>query len=313
MNERGVRCALMFGRSDYEAAWVSVRRLVIGVLVVAIAAAGTAIAATRGDGSHASRRSLAQVHDQAASKALALWSAFPATARPRPVVVLPGFGIVSLPGSSSEDDAIYQARLTFSAPPAADVAAARKRGLVPAAQAIHVLRKLRHAPHPTGTLRVQVHLGQASFFTDRGRRRLSAWRFSFEHLAQPASVLAVTPYNSPATRKLDPDPGALASSDSSQAVISGHGRTLRIFFIGGPAGHGPCDDSYSGRVFESPHAVTYIITEPPRSGPPRVVICPAYGVTRSVVVHLRQPLAGRVLVASVDGGVIPVARRLTFR
>jgi|ERR1035441_2901967 hypothetical protein len=38
-------------------------------------------------------------------------------------------------------------------------------------------------------------------------------------------------------------------------------RTMRIFFVGGPAGNKPCDDNYSGRVRESRHAVAFTITE----------------------------------------------------
>jgi hypothetical protein len=105
--------------------------------------------------------------------------------------------------------------------------------------------------------------------TDRGNRELPAWRFSFGRFRERASVLAVVPYKTPPLRRLDPDRVG-NSEDGEQAVISAGGRTLKIFFIGGHAGHRPCDDGYSAIAAESKRAVVFTIYEHPAPTPPNL-------------------------------------------
>jgi hypothetical protein len=252
-----------------------------------------------------------QLGEKAAREALALWNRFPVNVHPRPIVIPFGPGIVYPPRDQHEDLAIYGARWNFTAPRATDVVTARRRHWITVTAAVKALRSgLKHAPKLTNLLTVRARLGQASFVTDRGRVRLPAWQFYFGHFRDPASVLAVTPFNSPPPRRLDPN-GIGNSEDGEQAVISADDRTLRIFFVGGPAGNRPCDDSYSARVRTSRHAVAFTITEFAAPTPPHL-ICTAIGYTRSVVVRLTRPLGARVLVNSTDGGAIPAARKPTF-
>jgi hypothetical protein len=171
---------------------------------------------------------------------------------------------------------------------------------------------MKRSPAKQGLLIVRIRLGQASFVTDRGRLRLPAWLFYFGRFAEPASVLAVTPYNAPPVRRIDPQ-GVTNSLDGEQAVVSADGKTLRIFFTGGPAGNTPCDDRYTATVRQSAHAVAFTIRVFPVVDQSKNVACLDVGYTRNVIVRLPRPLGPRVLLDSTDGGAIPVASHPTFR
>jgi hypothetical protein len=247
-----------------------------------------------------------------AREAIAVWDRFPTSARPRPIVIPFGPGIVNAPRDQHEDLAIYQARWELAAPRGTDMAAARRHHWISPAAAITALHSdLKHAPTPTTTLTVRARLGRASFVTDRGNRDLPAWQFSFGRFHERASVLAVVPYKAPPLRRLDLD-GVGNSEDGEQAVISADDRTLKIFVIGGHAGNRPCDDSYSATAGDSDRAVAFTIYEHPAPTPPNLG-CAGVGYKRTAVVRLNRPLGARVLVDSTDAGAIRVARKATFR
>lgn len=248
---------------------------------------------------------------RAAEATLRLWSRFPASAQPRPVVVPFGPGIVNPPRDQHESTVIYQDAWQLNQPSASDTATAQREGLISAVAAISALNdELKHAGDSQQVLPVRIQLGQAVFVTDRGRTAHTAWLFFFGHFKDPASVLAVRPYKAPPLRRLDPhDVGG--SMDGEEAVTSEGGRRLRIFFTGGPAGNKPCDINYSGQARESIHAVAFWITEAPVPVPSGLA-CTLEGHARSVVVRLRQPLGPRVLVDGTDAGAIPAAPHHTF-
>jgi hypothetical protein len=281
------------------------------VVSLTVAATATTSCATSTGATPAPGRPTVQAGQHAAREALALWRRFPANARPRPIVIPVGPGIVEPPASQREDLALYAARWSFSAPSAADVAAARRQHWVTPAAAIAALRSsLKHAPAPSTRLAISVRLAHASFITDRGRVDLPAWQFHFGRYRQPASVLAVVPFDAPPLRRLDPN-GVGNSQDGEQAIVSADDRTLTISFTGGPAGHGPCNDSYSATAATSTRAVAFTVYEHPAPAPPNT-FCAAVGYTRTVAVRLARPLGARVLVDSTDAGAIPAARHPTF-
>jgi hypothetical protein len=82
------------------------------------------------DVTHAPGRPTAGMADQAARKALALWSHFPFQEQPRPIVVPVGPGIVNPPRNTSEDLALYRAAWKFTPPPPAAALAARREHLI---------------------------------------------------------------------------------------------------------------------------------------------------------------------------------------
>jgi hypothetical protein len=229
---------------------------------------------------YAAGRPTAGMADQAACKALALWASFPVQQRPRPIVIPVGPGIVNPPRNTNEDLALYRAAWKFTAPLPRDVATARGEHLITADAAISALISgMKRAPVKQGVLNARLRLGQASFVTDRGRLRLPAWLFYFGRFAEPASVLAVTPYNAPALRRIDPQ-GVTNSLDGEQAVVSADGKTLRIFFTGGPAGNKPCDDRYTATIRQSTHVVAFTIREFPVVDLSHNVACSGVGYTK---------------------------------
>jgi hypothetical protein len=144
--------------------------------------------------------------------------------------------------------------------------------------------------------------------TDRGRRRLPAWRFSFTRVATPASVLALAPpdvFIPPRLQQLGP-PGPGNSIEDS-ATTDRSGTVITIHFVGAPSGHGPCDARYRASAVASRRAVAFTIktiTPPSQS----TTICAAVGYARTAVLHLRTPLGARALISSSDGGALPVTR-----
>jgi hypothetical protein len=212
--------------------------------------------------------------------ALALWSGFPVQAKPRPIIPL-GEGVVVAPGTGFPDgdtklayvEGRFRLRVAFPGGPA-EVGLSR---VISAADAYDRLR----AAGRSGTSNVRplvvraVHLGSATFVTDRGRRRLPAWRCSFRRVAQPASVLALAPpdlFRPPPRRQVGPTGTGNSMVDSARSNRSGTAITLS--FVGAPPG----------------------------------TVCAAIGYARHAVLHLSRPLGARVLVSSSDGGAVPVTR-----
>jgi hypothetical protein len=151
-----------------------------------------------------------------------------------------------------------------------------------------------------------VKHGNSGFVTDRGRMRLSAWRFYFKGVANPASVLALAPPEvfvpPPLHRFGEPGPG---NSIEDSATVSASGKVITLSFVGSPAGNAPCDASYRATGLSDRRAVAYTITTIAVPVPPGEA-CPAIGIFRTAVLRLARPLGPRVLVSSTDGGAIPV-------
>ncbi len=153
----------------------------------------------------------------------------------------------------------------------------------------------------------RVSAAHATFLTDRGRRRLPAWQFFFQGVADPASVLAVAAPGAfivPGVHQFGP--GGTGNSDEDSATVSPSGQTVTISFAGAPAGTGPCEANYRASAITSRQAVAFTITT--IAAPvPAGQACPALAVIRTAVLHLAQPLGARVLLSSADGGAIEVA------
>ena len=132
--------------------------------------------------------------------ALALWNGFPVQARPRPIIPL-GEGVVLDPRTGFPDDATKLAysegRFVLRAPLPKGPATAGRLRISSAADAFGRLRATERsgATNVPALVVRAVHLRTATFLTDRGRKRLPAWQFSFKRVAKPASVLALAPPN----------------------------------------------------------------------------------------------------------------------
>jgi hypothetical protein len=248
-----------------------------------------------------------------ASLALLLWRRFPAQAKPRPIVPL-GEGLVLAPANGFRTDAEKLAFLEgrFRRPPPpllpGSVGNFGRFSEAPASVAYHRLRAAGvDEHHKVAPLVITgVHIGTATFLTDRGRMRLPAWQFSFKGVADPASVLALTPSDLFIPPRLHlAGPAGPGSSVEVSATISPPGKAVTLSFPGPPAGTGPCEANYRVSAVSSQHAVAFTITTVAAAIPPGQA-CPALAVIRTAVLHLDRPLGGRVLVSSADGGAIAV-------
>jgi hypothetical protein len=245
--------------------------------------------------------------------ALDIWSGFPVRAKPRPIIPL-GEGEVLDPSLGFPDNSTklayeedrFMLRATLPRSPA-KLAGFR---VISAADAYHRLRTMgrsRGRPVPPLVVRA-VRLGTATFLTDRGKRRLPAWQFSFNRVSTPASVLALASpplFVPPPLQQL----GRTGTGNSIEdlARVDRSGKAITISFIGAPAGNRPCDARYTASAVENRRAVAFTmhtITQP--SSPS--TICTLVGYTRKAVLHLATPLGARALISSSDGGAVPVTR-----
>jgi hypothetical protein len=246
-----------------------------------------------------------------ASLALLLWRRFPAQAKPRPIVPL-GEGVVLAPASGFRTDAakiaFLEGRFRLRALLPGSVGNFGRYAVVPAGVAYHRLRAAGVDEHDkvAPLLITGVHIGTATFLTDRGRMRLPAWQFSFKGVADPASVLALAPpglFTPPVLHRFgSPGPG---KSVEVSATVSPSGTAVTLSFAGAPAGTEPCEANYRLSAVSSQHAVAFTITTVAAPIPPGQA-CPALAVIRTAVLHLDRRLGGRVLVSAADGGAIPV-------
>jgi hypothetical protein len=234
---------------------------------------------------------------------LQAWSAFPANATPRPLV-LTGAPVAD-PASGFPSGTAKLAYLegAFNLPAALPAGPASAAGfpLISARQAAGVLKSVA-AKGPPVTRRLTVtgvRLGTALFDTDRGLRDLPAWLFALAGVRDPAGVLAVAP------GRIFTPPGRAVSGHPfvSGARLGGDGRTLTVEFTGAGSGTGPCSASYALGRAVSPMAVAVAVQEHERDG---TALCAAVGYPRRVTVALPIPLGGRVLVDAASGVAIPV-------
>jgi hypothetical protein len=245
--------------------------------------------------------------------ALALWSEFPAGSRPRPIIPL-GEGAVLAPSTGFPNGDTKMAYLEHrfllrAALPKRPAKVGRFR-VISAADGYEGLR----ATGPSRGSNVAplvvraVHLGLATFLTDRGRRQLPAWQFSFRRVARPASVLALAPADvvtPPPLQRLGPTGPGNSIGDSARSDPSG--TAITISFVGSPPGDGPCHARYSASAVANRRAVAFTIKTIAAPAPPGT-ICTAVGYARKAVLRLARPLGARVLISSSDGGAIPVTR-----
>jgi hypothetical protein len=249
----------------------------------------------------------------APSAALRLWRTFPVQAKPRPIVLLRGENVLDPPSGFRTGQAklaYIQGRFVLRAPLPPGPATAGGFRLVSAAAAYRSLAPLGRpglAEVPP-LIVTAVHLGTATFMTDRGPVRLPTWQFSFQGVTDPASVRAVAApevfLTPPAHRFGPPGPG---NSPEDSARVSASGTAITISFIGAHAGTAPCDAGYTASAVADRRAVAFTITTiaahfPVQSG----LVCLAIGYRRTAVLHLRQPLGARVLVSATDGGAVEV-------
>lgn len=246
-----------------------------------------------------------------AALALRLWRAFPVHAKPRPIVPL-GEGIVLAPTSgfptADAKLAFLERRFALRAPLPVWLVTFGSVRVVSASVAYERLRADgvdEHDRVPPLVVTV-VRPANATFATDRGRRQLPAWQFSFQGVAEPASVLALAPpsvFVPPPLHRFAPaGPG---SSIEDSATTAPPGTAIKISFPGAPPGTGPCTADYAVSAVSDPRAVVFTI-DTKATPVPAGQACPALAVMRTVVLHLARALGARVLVSSADGGPIPV-------
>lgn len=234
---------------------------------------------------------------------LRAWSAFPAGARPRPLVLTGPAVADPASGFPSGEAKFAYLEGAFNLPAALPSGPAAAAGfpLITATKAVQVLRSVA-AKGPPVTRRLTVtgvRLGTAVFDTDRGPRQLPAWLFGLAGVRDPAGVLAVagsrifTPQRRPANRR----------AFVAGARLGRDGRTLTVKFFGAPSGTGPCSASYTVNRALSPTAVAVEVQGHNRDG---AAVCAAVGYPRRVTVVLPDPLGGRVLVDAASGGAVTV-------
>jgi hypothetical protein len=234
-------------------------------------------------------------------------------AKPRPIVPL-GEGDVLDPSTGFPDDstkiAFEEGRFALgTALPRSPGSVGRFR-IGSAADAYDLLRSSGrpNGMHVAPLVIRAVRLATATFVTDRGRRRLPAWQFSFNRVAKPASVPALAaPYvfTPPPLQQLGPTGTGNSIEDSARTDSSGTAITLS--FIGAHPGNRPCDAHYLASAVSNRRVVAFTIKTILAPAPPRT-FCAAIGYTRTAVLRLAKPLGARVLISSTDGGAIPVTR-----
>lgn len=241
---------------------------------------------------------------QRLQQVLRAWSAFPATASPRPLVLAgprvadPRSGFPTGAAKLAYIEGAFDLPATLPSGPAA----AAGFPLITSRAAGGVLRSAaaKGPPIARRLTVTSVRLGAGAFATDRGVRRLPAWLFGFSGVPDPAAVLAVAPsriFAPPArpARSAWPDMSARLGQDR---------RTLTIRLFGAAPGTGPCTASYSVQQAASPAAVAVAVQQHVHGGD--AVACSAVGYLRQVKVVLSAPLGGRVLVDAASGAAIPV-------
>jgi hypothetical protein len=266
--------------------------LAVGLLAVAVLA-GCASSAASAPGSGAGRM----------GQALRDWSAFPANATPRPLVLTapPVADPASGFPSGNAKLAYLEGAINMPAALPSGPAAAAGFPLITAREATRVLRSVAaKGPPVTSRLTVTgVRLGTAAFSTDRGTRQLPAWLFGLAGVRDPVGVLAVAP-----SRIFAPRAGPASGNPFvASARLGRDGRTLTVRFTGAPSGTGPCSASYSATQAASGTAVAVAVKEHERDP---TAVCASVGYPRQVAVVLPAPLGGRVLVDAASGVAVAV-------
>jgi len=229
--------------------------------------------------------------------ALEQWSGFPVEREPRPLVLV---GSIARPEGGFHTGA---AKLAFIR---GDI-----ETTVPIPdEVLHSLRQRGSAGPPhrpdARSLRVtEAVRAYAEFLTDRGSRRLPAWRLHAEEAIGPIWVLApdVERWSRPdPPTRAAPFPGSPHRAVGADAEPDG--MTLHFSFVGGP----PLVTEYpSAEVIETREAVA-VLPVTRDIGPPGPRALP--GHRREVVAKLAEPLGGRVLV-DLDSSPVIVSSPLS--
>ncbi len=303
VGQRGTRCARLGGL------WPSAMAMAL------LAATVSGCATPRGASAVASADTSASAGAQPTpsaqpllTHALKVWSGFPVTATPRPVVMV-GSVIAGLASGFPNDEAkIAFGQGAIDAPPSLPSGPATTQGypLITAAAAWHELTtipRMSGGPAPTKPLvTTAVQFGSATFQTDRGKRDLPAWLFSFQGVAGPAAVLAAAP------QAVFVPPGSSGDPSRDPSIWGAHlgadGRTLTIEVIGAPAGTGPCTADYTLDVAESRTAVAFLIVTHPHDG--AGVACQDLAVVSKVTTTLSAALGARVVVSGATAQPVAV-------
>ncbi len=293
-----------------------------GIRRSAVAAAVLALAAVAGCSSGSPSAPMPPVASQLKS-ALKHWSAFPASAATRPLVVAAEVsvtgpeafpdgadkkafaeGAIDLPRSlpTGPGHAAGYALLSASAAArqltASQTPAASHQTPAPSPQASQASQAF-----PSTRLTVTgVKLGTGLFSTDRGRKTLPAWQFSFRGISGTANVLAVA-----GSGRFWPAGLHQLPTDVSAVQPGRNGRALVLTAGGAKEGNGPCEASYSVRQRSSAAAVAVYVVETDHGG---AGVCPADGFRVTVPVTLAAPLGNRVLVNALTFAPIPVTQFL---
>jgi len=212
---------------------------------------------------------LSGIREAAAHRALQAWAGFPADQQPRPLILL---------DSAAQSGAF----------PDGETKLAFFNGRVEGAPGFpaQILEALRGRPRPGegSPLVLQNAIpGEREFATDRGRKRLPAWRVQARGVPEPIWVL------DPATsRQCWQPPG---HEDlywrGHGASLGSDGRTLTVSFTGSPEPY-----RYLGATIqESDNAVAVIPAGEQRAAGWHTLV----GQRRQVSVTLARPLGNRVL------------------
>lgn len=242
--------------------------------------------------------------------ALKHWSAFPASAAARPLVVEANAtvtGPAAFPdGADKKAFADGAIDLPHSLPSGPGHAAGY--ALINAATAARQLTASQTpAPSPAASPAIRltvtgIKLGTGSFSTDRGQQALPAWQFSFRGVTGTVDVLAVA-----ASARYWPGGLRQLPTDVSAVQPGRNGRALMLTAYGAREGTGPCEASYSVRQQSSAHAVAVYVVEQDHGG---AMACPADANPVKVPVTLAAPLGNRVLVDALTYAPIPVTQPL---
>jgi hypothetical protein len=202
---------------------VSLRYVVVSMALVSLVSA----CATSGrSGAQAGPRPSGSL-----AKANSAWTAFPVDQVPRPIVLISG--TVNDPrsgfGIGDDKEAYFAGNFQLATQLPATTTTANGSAVISASQAFALLQGQRLAGiSAKSALQVtSVQLGQASFGTDRGRRSLPAWLFSFAGVADPAQVLAIPTADTWQYPQTGFDPLGIGS-----ATVSGNGMNLKVGFSG---------------------------------------------------------------------------------
>ena len=238
--------------------------------------------------------------------ALARWSDFPVSAKPRPIIWFGDVVEEAGPGQFPNEEGklrwvchkfVLGPGVVLSNTSSATATATWAQGVsasygsIGSAVAWSALMARQPGANRSDCASLQpyvvtaVRWAAAQFSTDRGAATMSAWLFDVPeadgHLGYPA---------------LDPAAywtgHATTSEGQLGANVSADGRTLTIGVVGGRDQSGPCGADYTTSAAESPTAVAVAIKTIPHD--PNAV-CDLVARMYSIEVHLKAPLGARVL------------------